>query len=63
MNYVLFTNKVIKVEEKETDALFDHLWNEHWDSMVIYGAATDFENDFGPITHTWNDGKLKEVRS
>lgn len=56
MNYVLFTNKVIEVEENETDALFGHLWDEHFESMVMYGAETDFENEFGEITHTF-DGK------
>ena len=57
--YVKIRNKVI--ETKEGDALFKYLWSVSPHSMEKYGAETDYENDFGEITHRFADGKLVKL--
>jgi hypothetical protein len=54
--YVKLRNKVI--ETTEGDALFKHLWEAVPHSMEKYGAETDTENDFGKVTHKFENGRL-----
>jgi hypothetical protein len=54
--YVKIGKKVI--ETKEGDALFAWLWCFKADEIEKLGADTDFENDFGGITHRFEDGNL-----
>lgn len=54
--YVKMGKKVI--ETKETDALFKYLWEEMPEAIEKLGADTDYENDFGKVTHRFTQGKL-----
>ena len=46
------------IETKETDGLFKHLWETAPNLMESHGAETDYENDFGKVTHKFVNGKL-----
>jgi hypothetical protein len=54
--YVKIGKKII--ETKEADALFTWLWCFTPDEIEILGADTDFENEFGEVTHKFRDGEL-----
>jgi hypothetical protein len=59
INYVKTGNMVIEVGEKDTDSLFGYLWE--FASIEKDGADTDFENNFGEITHEFYDNQLVRV--
>lgn len=57
--YVKFQSKVIVT--MEGDALFKYLWDNRPLTMEKYGADTDFENNFGEITHSFVNGKMLKL--
>jgi hypothetical protein len=58
-HYVKQGSKIIEVRCNEVDELFSVLW-EHND-VEKEGADTDFENEFGPLTHYYTNGFLIPV--
>lgn len=54
--YVKLGKRII--ETKETDRLFGWLWEFNPNEIEILGADTDYENDFGEVTHRFMNGEL-----
>ena len=50
-------NKMV-IETKETERLFNHLWETAPNMIEKYGAHTDDENNFGKVTHKFAKAKL-----
>jgi hypothetical protein len=57
--YVKFKKHVIVTMDGE--GLFKYLWEKMPLTMEKHGADTDYENDFGEITHSFANGKLLKL--